>query len=79
MRGERNFIKELLVEGGRVIRDGEPISEKVSRFYRELYKEDVTHRPFLESLDWAPLDSTKVSWLKRPFEEEEVRGVMRLS
>lgn len=45
------------------------------RFFRELYTK-VTHRLFLEGLDWVPLYNAKASWLEKPFEEHEVKGAI---
>lgn len=59
-----------------MVRDNRVISNEVTRFYNELYTKDVEERSFLQGLNWSPLDSTKGSWLERPFKEEKVRSAI---
>lgn len=42
----RNFLKELEVEGGRVVRANDEKAKEVTSFFKGLYKEEV-----LEGLD----------------------------
>ena len=69
----KSWIKELELDRGRVVRNVDLISKEITNFYKELYTEEVMERPFLEGLDWDPIESTKAAWLERPFEEEEVK------
>ena len=50
------------------------IADCISQFYRQLYFEDVAHRPVLDDVDFSSISMEDASWLDRPFEEEEVWG-----
>ena len=52
------------------------IADCISQFYRQLYFEDVAHRPILDDVDFSSISVEDASWLDRPFEEEEVFGVI---
>lgn len=57
-------MKELEVHGGSIDRDSAAKSEKVSRFYEELYIEEVKKWPILEELEWSLIAGTKANWLE---------------
>ena len=52
------------------------IADYISQFYRQLYLEDVAHRPVLDDVEFFSISVEDASWLDRPFEEEEVFGVI---
>lgn len=47
----RSLIKELEIDESRIVTDNDVIAEEVTRFFKDLYSEDVRERPFLEGLD----------------------------
>nr|XP_023896467.1 uncharacterized protein LOC112008368 [Quercus suber] len=52
------------------------IADCISQFYKQLYLEDVAHRPILDDMEFSSILVEDASWLDRPFEEEEVIGVI---
>ena len=56
--------------------DPAAIADCISQFYRQLYSKDVAHRPVLDDVDFSSISVEDASWLDRPFEEEEVCGVI---
>ena len=70
-----NSIDRLMVDGD-LSSDLATIADCISRFYRQLYFEDVAHRPILDYVDFSSISMEDASWLDRPFEEEEVFGVI---
>ena len=70
-----NSIDRLMVDGV-LSSDPVAIAECISQFYRQLYFEDVAHRPVLDDVDFSIISVEDASWLDRPFEEEEVFGVI---
>ena len=52
------------------------IADYICQFYRQLYLEDVAHRPVLDDVEFFSISVEDASWLDRPFEEEEVFGVI---
>ena len=46
----------------------------ISRFYRQLYSENVAHRPVLDNVEFSRISKEDAIWLERPFDEEEVFG-----
>ena len=61
---------------GELSSDPAAIADCISQFYRQLYFEDVAHRPVLDDVDFSSISVEDASWLDRPFEEEEVFGVI---
>ena len=70
-----NSIDRLMVHGA-LSSDLAAIADCISQFYRQLYYEDVAHRPILDDVDFSSISVEDASWLDRPFEEEEVSGVI---
>ena len=70
-----NSIDRLMVDG-ELTSDPAVIANCISQFYRQLYFEDVAHRPVLDDVDFSSISVENASWLDRPFEEEEVFGVI---
>ena len=70
-----NSIDRLMVDGD-LSSDLATIADCISRFYRQLYFEDVAHRPILDYVDFSSISMEDASWLDRPFKEEEVFGVI---
>ena len=56
--------------------DLEDIAECISRFYRQLYYENVAYRPVLDDVEFFRISEEDVIWIERPFDEEEVFGVI---
>ena len=61
---------------GELSLDPTVIVDCLSQFYRQLYFEVVAHRPILDYVDFSSISMEDASWLDRPFEEEEVFGVI---
>ena len=70
-----NSIDRLMV-GGVLSSDSAAIADCISQFYRQLYFEEVAHRPILDDVDFSSISGEDASWLDRPFEEEEVFEVI---
>ena len=70
-----NSIDRLMVDG---VLSSNPaaIVDCISQFYRQLYMEDVAYRPVLDDVEFSSISVEDASWLDRPFEEEEVFGVI---
>ena len=51
------------------------IADCISRFYGQLYFEDVAHRPVLD-VEFSSISVEDVIWLDRAFDEKEVFGVI---
>ena len=66
-----NFIDRLMVDK-EMSSDLEAITKCISCFYRQLYYENVTHRPNLDDVDFSRTSEEDALWLDRPFDEEEV-------
>ena len=45
-------------------------------FFRQLYSENVTHRPVLDDVESSRISEEDAIWLDRPFDEDEVFGVI---
>ena len=52
------------------------IAKCISHFYRQLYYENVNHRPVLNDVEFLRISEEYAIWLERPFDEEEVFGVI---
>ncbi len=57
--------------------DPNAISEAIVHFYNRMYTEDMSWRPKLDGLDFFMIPVKDATWLDRPFDEEEVEGVLR--
>ena len=71
-----NTIDNLLVEG-ELTSDPNSISACISHFYKQLYLENKGVRPVLDEVDFSMISEVEAAWLDRPFEEEEVFGVIQ--
>ena len=56
--------------------DPKDIVECISCFYRQLYYENVAHRPILDDVEFSRISEEDAIWLERPFDEEEVFRVI---
>ena len=56
--------------------DSEAIASAISHFYRQLYTENVAHRPLLDDVEFSCISEEDTLWLDRPFDEDEVFGVI---
>ena len=70
-----NSIDRLMVDGV-LSSDPAAIENCISQFYRQFYLEDVAHRLVLDDVEFSTISVEDASWLDRPFEEEEVFGVI---
>ena len=70
-----NSIHRLMVDG-ELSPDLAAIADCISQFYKQLYVEEVAHRPVLDDVDFSSISVEDASWLDRPFKEEEVFGVI---
>ena len=71
-----NTINNLLVDGG-LSSDPNSISACISQFYKQLYSENEGQRPMLDGVEFSTISKEEATWLDRPFEEEEVFGVIQ--
>ena len=53
------------------------IAAYISIFYKQLYSENEEQRPLLDEVEFYRIFGEDVAWLDRPFEEEEVYGVIK--
>ena len=70
-----NTISTLLINGD-LSSEPDDIAECITRFYHNLFKEEDCRRPLLDGLDFSILSSEVALGLEKPFEEEEVSGVV---
>ena len=70
-----NYIDRLMVDG-ELSSNPEAIVECISRFYRQLYSENVTHSPVLDDVEFSRISEGDALWLDRLFDEDEVFGVI---
>uniref|UniRef100_A0A2N9FVR5 Reverse transcriptase domain-containing protein n=1 Tax=Fagus sylvatica TaxID=28930 RepID=A0A2N9FVR5_FAGSY len=70
-----NSISTLVVNG-ELSSDSEAIAECITQFYQSLFTEVDGRRPYLEGLDFSILSNEDAAGLERPFEEDEVTGVV---
>jgi hypothetical protein len=70
-----NSIDSLLI-GDSISSDPAEIGEHVVQFYQDLFSEKHNWRPRLDDLFFDANLESEASWLKRAFEEEEVRKVV---
>ena len=71
-----NTISSLLVNGVLTI-DQQAIADCITHFYTGLYSEEPGWRPKLDNLAFSMIFAEDAAWLERPFEEEEVVGVIK--
>ena len=70
-----NSIDKLMVDGV-MSSDQGSIAEGITQFYRRLYFENEAHPPVLDDVEFGRISEEDALWLDRPFEEEEVFGVV---
>ena len=61
---------------GELTLDPNSISACISQFYKQLYSENEGQRPMLDEVAFSTIFDEEATWLDRPFEEEEVFGVI---
>ena len=54
----------------------EDITECISRFYWQLYSENVAYRPVLDDVEFSRILEEEAIWIERPFDEDEVFRVI---
>ena len=62
---------------GELTSDPNSILACISHFYKQLYLENEGQRPVLDEVDFSMISEEEAAWLDRPFEEEEVYGVIQ--
>ena len=62
---------------GELTSDPNSIAACISHFYKQLYSENEGQRPVLDGVDFSMISEEEAAWLERPFEEEEVYGVIQ--
>ena len=70
-----NSIETLMVDGVMSSNQGS-IAECITHFYRRLYSENDVHCPVLDDVELGRIFEEDAVWLDRPFEEDEVFGVV---
>ena len=71
----RNSISTLLING-ELSSEPEAIADCITQFYQKLFSDMDCRRPFLDGLDFSMLSDEAATGLERPFDEDEVRGVV---
>ena len=71
-----NTIDNLEVDG-ELTSNLNSIAACISLFYKQLYSETEGQRPFLDEVEFSRIFREEVAWLDRPFEEEEVHGLIK--
>ena len=70
-----NTIDRLMVVG-ELSTDQGIIEGCITQFFRQLYSEKVVHRPILDEVAFSSISEEDATWLDRPFDEDEVFGVV---
>jgi hypothetical protein len=73
----RNNSIESLIVNGSPTSDPACIGEHVVNYYESLFSEPLSWRPRLDNLEFDRLNGEEVSSLENPFEEREVREVIK--
>ena len=71
-----NTINNLVVKG-ELTSNPSSIAACISLFYKQLYSENEGQRPLLDEVEFSRISGEDAAWLDRPFEEEEVYGVIK--
>ena len=61
---------------GELSSDSKAIIGCISHFYRQLCAKTAAHRPLLDDVEFSCILEEDALWLDRPFDEEEVFGVI---
>ena len=71
-----NSIDMLMVDGRVMSSNQGSIAECITHFYRKLYSKNEFHRLVLDYVELGRISEEDAMWLDRPFEEDEVLGVV---
>uniref|UniRef100_A0A2N9G078 Reverse transcriptase domain-containing protein n=1 Tax=Fagus sylvatica TaxID=28930 RepID=A0A2N9G078_FAGSY len=71
-----NSISSLLING-EMSTDPNFIADNITHFYTNLYSEEADWRPKLDGIEFLMIPREEAMWLERPFDEEEVGGVLK--
>ena len=71
-----NSISSLLING-EMSTDPNSIADNITHFYTNLYSEEAAWRPKLDGIEFLMIPREEAMWLERPFDEEEVGGVLK--
>uniref|UniRef100_A0A2N9GX79 Reverse transcriptase domain-containing protein n=1 Tax=Fagus sylvatica TaxID=28930 RepID=A0A2N9GX79_FAGSY len=71
-----NSISSLLING-EMSTDQNSIADNITHFYTNLYSGEVGWRPKLDGIEFSMIPHDEALWLERPFDEEEVGGVLK--
>ena len=70
-----NYI-DMLIADGVMSSDQGSIAECITHFYRRLYSENEVYRPVLDDVEFGRISEEDALWVDRPFEKDEVFGVV---
>lgn len=56
--------------------DSDVISEYITQYYSQLFTDEECERPLLDGLEFSMIPEEDALWLERPFDENEVIGVV---
>ena len=70
-----NTIDRLMVDGELSSNQGF-ITGCITQFFRQLYSENMVHHPILDEVVFSSISEEDATWLDRPFDEDEVFGVV---
>ena len=70
-----NSIDKLKVDGVMSFDQGS-IVECITHYYRRFYSKNEVHHPVLDDVQFGRISKEDALWLDRPFEEDEVFGVV---
>ncbi|XP_042952272.1 uncharacterized protein LOC122289359 [Carya illinoinensis] len=68
---------EVFHADGRVLLGRDVIKEHIVQFHEKLLTEQYTWRPKVDELEFDSIDHSSATWLERPFDENEVLGVLK--
>lgn len=74
-RRNTNFIHNLVEENGNEV-NASDLHNHITSYFMNLCKDQGIKRPKLEGLEFKRLSVEKRKWLKRPFEECEIKRVV---
>ena len=71
-----NSIAKLNIDG-MLSSNQDEIRDHIASFYEHLYVETEYGRPLLDGMQFSVISDEDAVWLERPFDEEEIAGVVQ--
>jgi hypothetical protein len=71
-----NSIAKLNIDGI-LSSNQDDIRDHIASFYEHLYMETGYSRPLLDGMQFSAISDEDAEWLERPFDEEEIAGVVQ--